>query len=75
MVMAALKLKDAIPWKKSCDKPRQCIKKQRHPFANKGPHTQRYVISSSHVQSENWTIKKTECQRIDVFELWCWKDS
>ena len=22
---------------------------------------------------ENWTIKKTECQRIDVFELWCWK--
>ena len=22
---------------------------------------------------ENWTIKKTECQRIDVFELWCWR--
>ena len=22
---------------------------------------------------ENWTIKKIECQRIDVFELWCWK--
>ena len=22
---------------------------------------------------ESWTIKKTECQRIDVFELWCWK--
>ena len=21
---------------------------------------------------ENWTIKKTECQRIDAFELWCW---
>ena len=21
---------------------------------------------------ESWTIKKTECQRIDVFELWCW---
>ena len=21
---------------------------------------------------ENWTIKKTEHQRIDVFELWCW---
>ena len=21
---------------------------------------------------ENWTIKKAECQRIDVFELWCW---
>ena len=22
---------------------------------------------------ESWTIKKTECQKIDAFELWCWK--
>ena len=22
---------------------------------------------------ESWTIKKDECQRIDVFELWCWR--
>ena len=22
---------------------------------------------------ENWTIKKDECRRIDVFELWCWR--
>ena len=22
---------------------------------------------------ESWTIKKTECQRIEAFELWCWK--
>ena len=22
---------------------------------------------------ESWTIKRTECQRIDAFELWCWK--
>ena len=22
---------------------------------------------------ENWTIKSTECQRIDAFELWCWR--
>ena len=22
---------------------------------------------------ESWTIKKLECQKIDVFELWCWK--
>ena len=22
---------------------------------------------------ENWTIKKAECQRIDSFELWCWR--
>ena len=23
--------------------------------------------------SENWTIKKAECRRIDTFELWCWR--
>ena len=22
---------------------------------------------------ESWTIKKAECQRIDIFELWCWR--
>ena len=24
---------------------------------------------------ENWTVKKAEHQRIDAFELWCWKNS
>ena len=24
---------------------------------------------------ESWTIKKAECKRTDVFELWCWEDS
>ena len=24
-------------------------------------------------ECESWTIKKTECQRIGVFELWCWR--
>ena len=46
MVIAAMKLKDA-PWKKS--KPRQHIKKQRHNFAYKGPYSQSYGFSSSHV--------------------------
>ena len=23
--------------------------------------------------AESWSIKKAECQRIDVFELWCWR--
>ena len=39
----------SILWKKSYDKPRQHIKKQRHYFANKGPSTQSYGFSSSHV--------------------------
>ena len=37
------------PWKKSYDQPRQCIKKQRDYFANKGPSSQSYGFSSSHV--------------------------
>ena len=35
MVTAAMKLKDASPWKKSYDQPRQHVKKQRHYFTNK----------------------------------------
>ena len=37
------------PWKKSYDQPRQHIKKQRHYFADKGPYSQSYGFSSSHV--------------------------
>ena len=37
------------PWKKSYDKPRHHIKKQRHYFADKGPYNQSYGFSSSHV--------------------------
>ena len=37
------------PWKKSYDKPRQCIKKQKHYFANKGPSSKSYGFSRSHV--------------------------
>ena len=37
------------PWKKSCDQPRQRIKKQRHYFAYKGLSSQSYGFSSSHI--------------------------
>ena len=36
-------------WKKSYDQPRQHIKKKRHYFVNKGPSSQGYGFSSSHV--------------------------
>ncbi|CAN0435663.1 unnamed protein product [Rangifer tarandus platyrhynchus] len=42
--------KTLFPCKESYDKPRQRIKKQRHHFANKGPSSQSYGFSSSHVQ-------------------------
>ena len=42
-------IKILAPWKKSYGQPRQHIKKQRHYFANKGPSSQSYGFSSSHV--------------------------
>ena len=42
-------IKMLAPWKKSCEKPRQRIKKQRHYFADKGLDSQSYGFSSSHI--------------------------
>ena len=66
-----MKLKDAF--KESYDQPRQHNKKQRHYFVNKGPSSQGYGFSSSHVwiwmldNKESWVLKN------DAFELWCWR--
>ena len=46
------------PWKKSYDKPRECIKKQRHYFADTDPFSQNYGFSSSHVQMQELHHKK-----------------
>ena len=53
-------------WKKSYDKPRQCIEKQRHYFANKGPSSQSYGFSSSHVWMLELDYKKSW-----VLKNWC----
>ena len=51
MLTAAMKLKDAclLLGKKSYDQPRQRAKKQKHYFAKKGPSSQSYGFSNSHV--------------------------
>ena len=41
--------------------------------SNKGPSSQSCGFSSSMYGCESWTIKKAERQRIDAFELWCWR--
>ena len=50
MMTATTNLKDAYSLEKSYDKSRQCIQKQRHDFADKGPYGQSRGFSSSHVQ-------------------------
>ena len=66
-------LKMLASWKKSYDQPRQHIKKQRLYFASKSPYSQSYGFSSSHVWMWELDKKKAEHQRIDAFELWCWR--
>ena len=61
------------PWKESYDKPRQCIKKQRHYFVDKGPYRQSYGFPVVMYGCVSWTIRKGEHQRVDDFELWCWR--
>ena len=40
----------SLPGRNAMTKPRQCIKKQRHHFAIKGPSSQSYSFSTSHIQ-------------------------
>ena len=73
MVIAAMKLKDACSLEESYDQPRHLIKKQRHYFANTSPSSQSYSFPVVMNGCENWTVKKAEHQKIDAFELWCWR--
>ena len=60
---ALMKFKDTCSWEQNYTKPRQCIRKQRHHFVDKGPYTQSYSFSSSHVwmseldHKEGWALK------------------
>ena len=72
-------------WKKRYDKPKQHFEKQRHHFANKGPYSQSYGFSSSHVPvweldhkkswvPKNWSfwtvvLKKTLESSLDSKEI------
>ena len=55
------KTKTLASGKNSYDKPRQCIKKQRHHFADKGLSSQSYGFPVVMYGFESWTITKAEC--------------
>ena len=61
------------PWKESYDQPRQHIKKQKHYFPNKVRLVKALVFPVVMYGYESWTRKKAKHQRIDAFELWCWR--
>ena len=82
---AATKLKDTCSLEEIYNKPRQHIKKQRHHLANKGPYSQSFGFSSSHVQMwklvhkegwvpKNWwfqiaVLEKTLQSALDIKEM------
>ena len=59
-------------WKKSCGKPRRCIKKQRHHFVDKISIVKAMGFPVVMYGSESWTTKKTEGW-INVSEMCCWR--
>ena len=66
MVTAAMKLKDLLLGSKA-------IKKQAITLLTKVCIVKTMVFPVVMYGCESWTIKKAECQRIDAFELWCWR--
>ena len=61
------------PWKESYDQPRQYIKKQSITLPTKVHLVKAMVFSVAMYGCESWTIKKAEHQRIDAFEMRCWR--
>ena len=61
------------PWKESYDQPRQHIKKRDITLPEKVHLVKAMCFSVVMCRCESLTVKKAECQRIDAFELWCWR--
>ena len=60
-------------WQESYEKPRKWVEKQRYYSTDKAPIVKAMVLPVVTYGCESWTIKKAEHQRIDAFELWCWR--
>ena len=64
--------KTLAPWKKSYDK-LSILKSRDITLPTKVHVVKAMVFPVVMYGCESWTIKKAECQRIDAFELWCWR--
>ena len=70
MVTAAMKLKDAYSLEENLD---SILKSRDITLPTKVCLVKAMVFSGAMYGCESWTIKKAERQRIDAFELWCWR--
>ena len=72
MVTAAMKVKDT-PWKKNGDVLNGVLKTRDIILPTKVCLVKAMVFPVVMYGCESWTIKKAEYQRLDAFELWCWR--
>ena len=71
-VTAATKLKTLAPWRKAMTN-LDSILKSRYITSSTKVHIVKAMVFPVMYGCESWTIKKSECRRIDAFELWCWR--
>ena len=72
MVIAAMKLKDACSLEGKLWPTKIAYSEAEALLCQQSPSSQGYDFSSGH-GCESWTMKKAEHQRIDAFELCCWR--
>ena len=73
MVTAAMKLKDACSLEEFMTNLDNILKSRNVTLPTKVHLVKAMVFPVVMYGCESWTIKKTEHQRIDAFELWCWR--
>ena len=74
MVTAAMKLKERLLLERKAVANLDSILKSRDiTLPTKFHLVKATVFPVVMYECESWTIKKSECQRIDAFELWCWR--
>ena len=73
-ITAAMKLKDSCSWDRKDMTNLDSVLQSRDITLPTEVHIVKAVVSPVVMYGyESWTIKKAECQRIDAFELWCWR--
>ena len=75
MLTAVIKLKDAclLLGKKVMTNLDRVLKSRNITLPKKARLVKAMVFPVVMYGCESWTIKKAECQRVDGFELWCWR--
>ena len=73
MATAAVKLKDAYSLEGKLTHSESILKSRDFTLPTKVRLVKAMVFPVVMYGCESWTVKKADCQRIDAFELWCWR--